>query len=406
LIMGRILSSGLGFLAWLITARLFEAHDVGIASGIVSAMMLCVQLALLGVGAAIIRLYPRYEDRPAPLVNTGLWMVSASSLLIAILFLLLSSLLFHRLDIVSASLPYSMLFLAITVFGTVNSMMDYVSIARKRGDHVLLRNVAFGITTILAVAALPLLAGKTQSIWIIFAWAAAGLLACTMGGWQMARSLRGYRFGLNINMSIGHDLVQIGLPNYILTLTDRAPNWILPILITEMLSPADNAHWYQIWMTAWVVFLVPISIGQNLFAEISHHPGSARKAIRRSLRTSLWLGCTAALMAAILAPTMLSLLGKDYVAAGATPLRILVLAVIPVTMLQIYYAVCRGTHRLNEASITGLINGLVSVSICVGAGMPFGITGMAVAWLVTQSLAGLWASLRILKLFKQLPDSV
>lgn len=405
LILGRVSSSGLGFLTWLITARLFDAREVGVASGIVSAMMLCVQLALFGIGAAIIRLYPRSQDRPGPLVNTGLWIVSASALLFAAVFLGLSSVLFRELNIASASLAYSMLFLAITLFGTVNTMMDHVSIAVKRGDQVLSRNIAFGLTTILAVTALPLLAGKAQSMWIVFAWALAGLLACGIGAWQMIRSLAGYHFGFEIDLSMGRELVRVGLPNYILTLTERAPNWILPILITELLSPADNAHWYQVWMMAWVVFLVPISIGQNLFADISHQPGAARKAIRRSLRTSLWMGGAAALAAAILAPLMLSLLGKGYTEAGVWPLRILVLAVFPVTVIQMYYAVCRGTQRLKEASLTGLISGVVGVLACVVIGLPYGIVGMAAAWLVTQSLAGLWAGLRILKLFRQLPRS-
>lgn len=405
LILGRISSSGLGFLTWLITARLFNAQEVGVASGIISAMMLCVQMALLGVGAAIIHLYVHYEKRPVELVNTGLWIVTTSSLITAILFLLLSSVLFRQLNIASTNLPYTVLFLAITVFGTINVLMDHVSIAMKRGDQVLSRNIIFGLTTILMVTAMPLVAGKSQSIWIVLAWTLAGLLACAFGCWQMVNSLPGYHLGWNVRLSIGQDLIRIGIPNYLLTLAERAPNWILPILITELISPADNAHWYQIWMMAWVVFLVPISIGQNLFAEISHQPGSARKAIRRSLRTSLWIGGAAALAVAILAPTILSLLGKGYASAGLVPIRILVLSVIPDTVIQMYYAVCRGTNRLPEASMTGLLAGLISVSACVVIGLQHGLTGMAIAWLATQSFASSWAALRILQLFKKLPHT-
>ena len=52
LILGRVSSSGLGFITTMLTARLYAPAEVGISSGIVSAMMLCVQIALLGVGAA------------------------------------------------------------------------------------------------------------------------------------------------------------------------------------------------------------------------------------------------------------------------------------------------------------------------------------------------------------------
>src|SRR5215216_4771585 len=89
LILGRVSSSGLGFLTWLITARLYTTAEVGIASGIISAMMLCVQLALLGLNSAFVALYPKHRSQPSNLLNTTLNIVSLAALLAALLFLLL-----------------------------------------------------------------------------------------------------------------------------------------------------------------------------------------------------------------------------------------------------------------------------------------------------------------------------
>src|SRR5581483_10378449 len=69
LIAGKMATMGVGFLAWLVAARLFAPADVGLAAGAVSAMMLCVQLALFGAGAAIISLYPQHQQRPAALLD-------------------------------------------------------------------------------------------------------------------------------------------------------------------------------------------------------------------------------------------------------------------------------------------------------------------------------------------------
>ncbi|MHB1120322.1 MAG: hypothetical protein ACYC11_09710, partial [Bellilinea sp.] len=80
LILGRAASSGLGYLTWLITARLYNAGEVGMASGVVSAMMLCVQVALFGIGAAVIKVYPEHISSPRKLVNTAINMVAISSL--------------------------------------------------------------------------------------------------------------------------------------------------------------------------------------------------------------------------------------------------------------------------------------------------------------------------------------
>ncbi|HWR66918.1 MAG TPA: oligosaccharide flippase family protein [Bellilinea sp.] len=395
LILGRIAQSGLGYLAWLITARLFEAREVGIASGVVSAMMLCVQLALFGIGAAVIKIYPLHLDSPSKMINTALNLVALASLGTAAIFLVFARTYFSELNVVGAIPLYALLFIAINFFGAVLVLMDHVSIAIKRGDQVLIRNILHGVITIAGVAALPLLAGTTSSIAIVSAWAASGLLACIFGAIQLKKSIPEYRYRASVNTGTGKQLIAIGLPNYLLTLAERAPNWILPIIITELLSPVDNARWYAVWMMAWVIFIVPISIGQTLFAEISHHPENFRRPLRVSLRNSLIGGSAAAAVVIALAPYFLLLLGKGYAVAGTTPLRILAVAILPITIIQMYYSVCRGTQRLTEATITGVIAGILGVIAATYAGVNYGLTGMAIAWLVTQSAAAIWAGIRI-----------
>ncbi|MCJ7709881.1 MAG: polysaccharide biosynthesis protein, partial [Chloroflexi bacterium] len=60
LVMAKVATMGFGFLAWVVAARLNPATDVGIAAGAVSAVTLCAQLALVGVGSAVITLLPRH----------------------------------------------------------------------------------------------------------------------------------------------------------------------------------------------------------------------------------------------------------------------------------------------------------------------------------------------------------
>jgi len=394
LILGRFSSSGLGFVTWLITARLYTTAEVGIASGIISAMMLCVQLALLGLNSAFVAFYPKHHQQPSNLLNTTLNSVSLAALLAALLFLLLSSVMFHELSVVSHSLIYILLFLGMTLFGTVNTFMDHVSIAIRRGNQVLIRNILFGLITIVFVSVLSL-AGSITSKSIIFAWMLAGLFACVIGGFQIFRSIPAYRYRPALDTSIGKGLIRVSLQNYLLTLVERVPNWILPIIVTEMLSPTDNAHWYTLWMMAWVIYIIPISVGQNLFADVSHQPETYRQALRYSITTSLILGTIAAASTMLLANFLLSLLGASYAMAGTVPLRILSLGVYPAIFIQAYYGICRGKNLLTEAVLAGTAAGLSGVVAASLAGLRFGLVGMAVAWLSTQCLISMWALIRL-----------
>ncbi len=404
LILGRFSSSGLGFITWIITARLYATTEVGIASGVVSAMMLCVQLALLGLNSSFVALYPKHREQPSSLLNTTLNIVSLAAILAAVLFLVLSSVMFHELSIVGKDLIYILLFLGMTLFGTVNTFMDHVSIAIRRGDQVLVRNVLFGVITIVFVAVFPLVAHGSTSRWIIFAWMLAGLVACTIGAVQIFRSIPAYRYRLEISASIRSGLAGVSIQNYLLTLAERAPNWILPIIVTEMLSPTDNAHWYTLWMMAWVLYIIPISIGQNLFADVAHQPGSYRQALRYSITTSLLLGTTGALGTILLAHVLLSLLGAGYAAAGTLPLRVLALGVYPAIFIQAYYGICRGKNMLKEAILTGSAAGLTGILAAALVGQRFGLPGMSVAWLATQCLVGGWALIRLVTLSRQRDD--
>jgi O-antigen/teichoic acid export membrane protein len=402
LIAGRVASMGLGFIAWLVAARVFPPSEVGVASGLVAAMMLCVQIALFGIGSAAIAAYADHHGSPSRLLNTGATAVVVTSAVIGLVFIGLAAVAFDELRVVVVP-AYAVAFMAMAVFGTLNTFYDHASIALHRGDQVLVRNAAFGLVSILGVLVLPRLVEVSGSLVIVASWAAAGLVACLLALVQLRRSVPSFRPQAAIDVPLAGALVRTGVPNWLLTLTERAPALILPILVTELLSPTTNAFWYAVWMMGWVVLIVPISIGQTLFAEASQRPRAIASAVRRAVRSSLAIGVAAAIVLAILAEVALGLLGEAYAAAGVLSLRVLVLSVVPYTLTQSYYAVCRARGALGEAIVVGMIIGVAALGITLVGGSLGGLVGMAVGWLAVHVLAGLWAALRIRTLIAAQP---
>jgi O-antigen/teichoic acid export membrane protein len=288
-----------------------------------------------------------------------------------------------------------MLFLAMCVFGTLNILLDQVSIAIGRGGQVLSRNIVFGGIAVVLLLLLHTIVDDASSLALFSLWIAAGVGACALGGAQLWRSLGGYRYRPRLERGLRRPLVRVGLPNHALTLTERAPGLILPILVTELLSPTQNAFWYAVWMMAWVVYIIPISMGMALFAEASHRPESLARAVRSGVGSSLLFGVVSAAAIALLAGPLLGLLGSRYAAAGATPLRILLVAFVPLTLVQVYFASCRATGKLTEAIVTGTVSGVVAVAAAALAARSGGLAGMAWAWVATQYLTGLWALVRL-----------
>jgi len=186
-----------------------------------------------------------------------------------------------------------------------------------------------------------------------------------------------------------------GLANHALTLTERVPGLVLPIVVAELLSPQANAYWYVIWMSAWVVFITPLSVGIALFAEGSHRPKTISTATAQALRVSLIFGGGGAIVLWLLASPVRDLLGHDYARAGSTPLRILLFGVVPMAFTSAYYAGCRARGRLGEAIVIGILGGLAAIFVTAMAGVHYGLTGMAVAWVAVQAIVACWAGLRL-----------
>lgn len=401
LIMGKLATMGLGFLAWLAAARVFSQAEVGLASGVVSATMLCVQVALFGAGAAIISLYPRYRHQPDRLLDTAVTSVMLTAFFATAGFVLLASGIFRELRIVAEHPAYLAVFLIMAVAGTLGVLLDQLSTALRRGDFVLVRGLVTGILTVTLVVVLPKVAGFENAIAILAAWATASVMMVSIGWLQLRRALPAYRYRPRLQWDLAQEQARVGFPNWLLTLAERAPGAVLPIVVTELLSPRANAAWYTAWMMAWVVYVVPVQVGLNLFAEASHRPEAMHKVVRHSIATSLAVGALAATGSAVIGPVLLGFLGRGYAELGTEPLRILVLAVVPFTFVQAYFSVCRARNDLTEAIAVGIVSGGAGIGAAALAGVNHGLIGMALAWLGVQTVTGAWSFYRLQALMRR-----
>jgi O-antigen/teichoic acid export membrane protein len=398
LIAAKVATLGLGFLFWFAAARLYPAAEVGLAAGVVAAVLLCTQLALLGAGAAVIALFPSHARAPAQLLDTAVNVVILSGALVGLAFVALAAEAFPELGIVSSSPAYTALFAAMSVFGTVGVLLDQVSTSVRRGDQALTRGMLNGLLSLVCLGALGVAATHAGSMALFACWVAGSAAACALGAMQLRRGVTRYRWRPRMELGLSRRLMVVGLPNQVLTLADRAPGLVLPIVVTELLSPAQNAYWYAVWMMAWVVFVVPVQVGLTLFAEAAHRPHAIDAIVRHGVRVSLGVGLLGAAALTAIAPMALSLMGHGYAAAGTTALRALVWGVVPAAAVQAYYARSRAARRLREAIATATASGLITVGLAAAAAVVWGITAMALAWVLAQTATGVWALWRLTRL--------
>jgi O-antigen/teichoic acid export membrane protein len=396
LIMGKTAQIGWGFAFWVVAARATSDREVGLTMAAVAAVMICTQLAVLGAGSAVIVTVGRGEP-PAPVLDVAFAIVGVAGTVLALGYLVLQSAVAP--DTASASALFWLTFLAAVVTGTLVIVLDQALVALGRGASATLRYALGGGVSLGAAGLVSWQAHGASADIVMLCWTLGNTVACVVGVVQL-RKLIGYRPRPSLRPARGRPLLAVGIPYQLLTLTERTPGLVLPLLLAHMVAPETAAYWYPAWMMAWAAYSAPMLMGVVQFSEGVRDPHRLVSTTWASLRWSLAVGGLAAVVLVLLAHPLLSLLGERYADASDDALRWLAAGLVPYAVLQAYNAVCRALGRYTEPIVVGVTLG---VALCTSALLAAG-TGpgaMALAWLVVLSIGAVAASLRLIAVLRR-----
>src|SRR5439155_870270 len=204
------------------------------------------RVAHLGLGSAVISRLPARRRRPGPLLDAAFSLTVIAGIAAAALLLLVAAGFSDELRVVASDPLYAGVFAGASLFGTLGILLDQTNTALRRGDQALVRGVVFGVGALAGLIAIAVVAGRGDARAIFAPWLLAGLAGAVIGVVQLRRS-SGYAPRPRLERAPARELLRVGLPNQVLTLAERTPGLLLPILITELVSPSANAAWYVAW---------------------------------------------------------------------------------------------------------------------------------------------------------------
>jgi glycosyltransferase involved in cell wall biosynthesis/O-antigen/teichoic acid export membrane protein len=398
----RIAPMVTGFLFWALAALVLPPEQIGLGSAVVSAALLTVQLGMLGVGPATLTLLPTETDGGRRLVATSLLTVATSSLFGAGLLVVITRWLGTGVGEAWNDPVVTVLFLATAVLAASAYQLDHVGVAQQRADRTLVRSLVQSLVQLAFLAAGFAVGIRDLSV-VVGAVAAGALASVLVGFRQLARAKVSpdWRHGLRPGPAL--KLLKPGLPNHALMLADRAPGYVLPLIVASTLGPSSTAAWYIVWMMASAVFFVPQSAGftlQTALAGTRARPGLVASALRASLVLTLVAG----LILVVAGPLLLSFLGPQYASAWIL-LPVLVPALLLSCVTQVYYGLCRAQGRLFEATVVATLAAVLVVAPAAAVALNYGLTGVSVLWAVAQATASVIAARRLVTLTRMKPAS-
>jgi O-antigen/teichoic acid export membrane protein len=387
----------LGYAFWLVAARSYSVSEVGLGAAAISAMTLAAALSNLGIGNAFVQLLPgRASGREwSETVNAGLVAGSVLGLLVGAVMLVIFALTPGDLSKVASDPAWITVFLVSVVCWLVADLLDKTFIAERASGRMLARNTAASAIK-LPVLLVPFVAAA-GALGVFGSWTIATAASAVLAVVLMRGLNRGYRpgldgvarsFGRMLHTSAGHHLISVG---------NLAPGYLLPLVITGLLSSADNAYFYTTWRVGGVFFIISASVGVSLFAEGSHAADRLGRTVwRSSLIIAAMLGPTMIFFLAF-GPEILGLLGPGYREHGTVLLALLTISAIPDAITNVYVAVLRVQRRLRFGAMLTLGMAVITVGLGAALVVPFGINGAGIGWLAAQCAGSVVVGIDLLR---------
>jgi ubiquinone/menaquinone biosynthesis C-methylase UbiE/O-antigen/teichoic acid export membrane protein len=400
------ITSIVGFAYWLVAARLFSAPSVGLASALISAMILLGTVSVFGFGTLLVGELSRKQGEEGPLIATGSVAAGCIGMVLGVGFGLIAPHLSRSFRPLDGNYPVVFLFALGVALTAVSLVFDTAVIGLFLGRLQLLRNGLFAAIKLAALLVAVALIPNRNWETIYGTWVVGNLLSFAAPLPLLLRSMRGRPDSVRPRMGMLIGNVRSALGHHGLNLALQAPPLLLPLVVTITLSTTKNAAFYIAWNVAWFAFVGPNALTMVLFAVGASSPATLRRDTRISLRLGLLGGAIGTVLLVVFASPILSAFGSVYSSQAVVPLRILSLAVLPLTIKSHYVALSRIRRR--QATAARLMTaGLVLELVFAVAGAELGaLAGLSAGWVLALCIEAVLALPAVLKQIRAEPPAL
>jgi O-antigen/teichoic acid export membrane protein len=386
LVSTSFLTSGLGFIYWAVSARLFPPSNIGEAATAIAAMNLIAPLTTLGFGTLLLAELPTMRAGRSELVSTTAVVsgIFGGGLALICAMVLPPGLL--GLPGVGRDASATLLFAAGVAAQGVGLLLDSALLSVAGGGPQLWRNGTLAVAKLVLLVAFALTLSQHGSLSIYASWFLANVVSIvTMTIW-LARKHRVTLRRVWPTRSALKGLRYVAAQHHVLNLALQVPYFAMPIVANVTLGSERAGYLYATWSVAGFVFVLPIALSTALFASGARDTSTFLAELRFSLRYSLAACVAANLVLLPLGGVVLRVFGSAYASNGHTTLVLLCLAGFGMIVKDHHVTIARVTGQVGREAI--LVWGLTVcelVAASVGASL-HGLTGLGQGWLLAVVL--------------------
>jgi O-antigen/teichoic acid export membrane protein len=337
---------------------------------------------MLGFGTTLIRYLPTSEVKEKK-INTAFTVVTLASLLFGIIYLIGLPWWTPKLMFVRSSIPLLLLTIFFFPVNTINGITDSVFTAFREAHWVFASNITQSVTKLLVLILLPALG----------AWGVIGSnVASVVVAVILCLVLIAVRYQVRFKAQIDRDIIlkvrKFTLGNHLSGLIGGLPAMVLPMIITNNISPEHTAYYYMPNMIGMLLTMIPSTLARSYFTESSH----AEKILsyKKPFLMSYAILVPVTIFFVFFGKIILNIFGKNYANEGYTFLVFTCISIL-VSVVNYYF----GTrllllHDIKKMIMMNTLGTIVEIG-AVYLLISWGVAGIGMALLATHvSVAGIY----------------
>jgi O-antigen/teichoic acid export membrane protein len=377
-----------GLLYWIVAAKTYPDHAVGVNSALISAMTFLSGIASLNLPNILVRFLPESGDRTRQRVSWSYGVSAALAAGAAVVFVVGVGAWTPRLNFLRSDHGLQAWFVFSTIAWCLFTIQDSVLTALGRAVWVPVENAVFSL---LKLGLLAVLAVTLRDYGIFVSWtiamlvsvAGVNLLVFTR---LMRRTRQRPRRPVEVrNRAFAHYFVA----DYSCSVAWLAIINLTPLIVTAAAGATMNAFWALAFTVAYPLYLISQNIGTSLMLHGTNNGAALPVLVRKAAIQGARVLIPSVTLLVLLAPYLLSLFGQEYHHHSTTALRLLAIGVLPnfVVMLAVYVA--RVQRRLRRAVIALCTDALVTLGLATPLIHAMGVNGVALGWTCAQVVVAL-----------------
>lgn len=386
------LGSFFGFLFWLISARFYSVSEVGLAAALISVAGLLANISKIGFDFGLVRYLPRAQDRSG-MINTCLTIAGLLSIVTVTVFFLGMRLWSPKLIFVKENWFYSSAFVVFTVVTVLSHLQAQAFVAFRATKFAFIQTVVSGLKLLLLVVLAFL-----GSFGIFASVGVASLLATVCGAFFLTVVSPGYRPFPVIGNAVDKEMFRFSLGTYLAGILASIPNLVVPLILINMLNPEATAYFSISFSISAILSMATLGISSSLFAEGSYEPIKLRAQVIRSFKFVGIFMVPGIVVFLFYGRWILSLFGNSYSQNSLSLLYLFAFSWLPNAVFTVYLAVAKVQKNIKAViCVDGAIAVLTLLTSYVFINH-FGLIGVAIAFLVSESAVAVVAGLIMLRM--------